>query len=99
MARYRKKRRSGGKAKSIPMAIVAPLAFDAVLVGKTAMAGDWNGVGKIMTGYDAQAQSFNVNELLRTYAPLGIGIVVHKVANKTGVNSYVRRASMGFLSI
>lgn len=99
MARYRKKRRSSGKAKAIPVALAAPLADVGFRVGKALMSGDTNKAALYLTGYSPIDQAFSAPEFLRTYGSLGVGIVVHKVANKTGLNNYVRRATMGFLSI
>ena len=97
MAR-KSKRRGGRRAKSIPVAVVAPLVMVGAEAAKFGMAGDWKNVGYIFTGVDATG-NFQGSRVVRTYLPMAAGIVVHKVANKVGVNNIVRRATMGFLSI
>jgi hypothetical protein len=98
MARYRKKRGGSRKAKSIPIAVAAPLIMVGAEAASFGMKGDWKNVGYIFTGVDASGK-FQGSRVARTYLPMAAGIVVHKVANKVGVNNIVRRATMGFLSI
>ena len=94
--RFGKKRRSA-KAKAIPLAVMVPLAYIGYDVGKKMLAGQFNDAAYIMTGY--KDGSFNPGRLAATYGPTVAGAVVHKVANKFGVNNMVRRATMGWLSI
>jgi len=98
MARFGRKRRGGSrKAKSIPVAIAAPLAYIGADIAKLGMNGDWKSVGYVMTG--VKDGKFDGGRVLATYGPTMAGVVVHKVANKVGLNNYVRRATMGYLSI
>jgi len=100
MARFKRKRGGSRKAKSIPVAIAVPmLAVGMSQVAKPAMAGDWNTVALNLTGYNSNERKFHFNELTQTYGPLAAGWIVHKVAARTGINNYVRRATMGYLSI
>ena len=95
---FRKKRRGGSrKAKSIPIAVAAPLAYIGADIAKLGMAGDWKSVGYVMTG--VKDGKFDGGRVVATYGPTMVGVVVHKVANKVGLNNYVRRATMGYLSI
>lgn len=94
----KKKKSYSRKAKSIPVAVAAPMIMVGAEAAKYAMAGQWSNVGYIFTGVDANG-GFQGSRILRTYGPMGAGIVVHKVANKVGVNNIVRRATFGFLSI
>jgi hypothetical protein len=51
MARFKRGRRRGSrKAKSIPVAVAAPLAFIGADIFKLGSAGDWKSVGYVMTG-------------------------------------------------
>lgn len=98
---FRKKKRGGSrKAKSIPLAIAVPIGVMGITqIVKPGMAGDWNTVTKNVTGYDMAGQKFYPRELIQSYAPIAAGWVVHKVAARTGINNYVRRATMGYLSL
>ena len=62
---------------------------------------DYTGV--IATGQtgttSATGVGFNPTHALPVWLGIGAGVVVHKLANKVGVNRYVRRASMGFLEL
>jgi len=98
MARFKRKRGGSRKAKSIPIAVAAPLVMVGAEAAKFGMSGDWKNVGYIFTGVDASG-NFQGSRVVRTYLPIGAGIVVHKVANRVGVNNIVRRATMGYLSI
>ena len=102
MAR-KSKRRGGRRAKSIPIAVVAPLIAPAVMnsVPKL-MAGDFKGFAASLaqeyTGVNPDG-SFNAKQIGQWVIPTLIGVVVHKGANKMGVNAHVRRLTMGYLSI
>ena len=99
MARYgRKKSRRGGKSKSIPISIAAPLVATGAEAAKYAMAGAYGNVKWMFTGITDNGD-FQGGRLIKTYGPLAAGIVVHKVANKVGVNNIVRRATFGYLSL
>lgn len=98
MARFKRKRGGSRKAKSIPMAIAAPLVAIGYEAGKDIMAGNMAELKWDLVAVNAEGK-FSTQKAMQIYAPLAIGVVVHKVANKTGVNNYVRRATMGWLSI
>jgi len=99
--RYKKKSRRS-KAKSIPVAVMAPIAMMAVNPMKYAISGD---VGKAFLELRKNVMgvewdgSFNPGALVGTYTPIITGVVVHKLANKFGINSYVRRMTGGYLSL
>ena len=99
--KYGKKRRSS-RGKAIPLAVAIPVAMLAYDPLKAAMAGN---VGEAMlrlrknvTGVEWNG-SFNAGNLLTSYGPVLVGAIVHKGANKFGINNYARKLSMGFLSI
>ena len=98
MARYGRKRRGGRRAKSIPVAVALPVALAGVQAGQYAMKGEWTNAQYIFTGVDSTG-NFQSSRVIKTYAPIAAGVIVHKVANKVGVNNFVRRVSMGYLSI
>jgi len=96
----KKGKKKASKKLNIPVAIAAPLVYMGMTqVAKPIMAGDYKLLAINMTGFDPESQKFNFNELKQTYGPLAIGVVMHKGANRFGVNNYVRKATMGFLSI
>ena len=96
--RFSKKRRSSGKSKSIPLAIVAPLAYTGYEMVTQFMGGNKAMPQYMLTGVNANGV-FNSGRLVQTYAPILAGVVVHKVAQRVGVNNIVRKATMGYLSI
>lgn len=100
MARRRKKRKSG-KSKSIPMAIVLPPAYIALREVKThGLSVDaLDTTLAHMTGFKPSTGEYNVDWAKPFWLGEIAGIVVHKVANKTGVNRHIRKLTMGYLSI
>lgn len=52
-----------------------------------------------MTGYEWKNNKWYASELAMGVGPLLLGGLVHKMANKMGINKTVRKATMGFLSI
>lgn len=98
MARFKRKRGGSRKAKSIPIAVAAPMVAVGAEAAGYAMKGEWNNFKYVFTGVDSNGD-FKGSRVVRTYGPMAVGIVVHKVANKSGVNNIVRRATMGFFSI
>lgn len=96
-----RRKRKGGKSKSIPMAIVVPIAY----VGLDAYRSyglSTQMLAKIMkstTGYDPAGKKFDAAAATPFWMGSLAGIVVHKVANKTGINKHVRKLTMGYLSI
>jgi len=100
MARFRRKKgRRSGKSKSIPLAIAVPVVVNGVIVGKYLMAGDTKHAVNHITGFDMGSGKMEWSVLATTYGPIVAGAVIHKAANKFGVNNMVRRATMGYLSL
>jgi len=98
MARRRKGR--GKKSKSIPILVAMPALMPALTaysnVGLTKALPE-----QLMyryTGYHKDA-GFQSSVLLTAAAPIIVGYVGHKVANKLGVNKWVKKATMGFFSL
>jgi len=99
--RFRSKKRGGRRAKSIAVLPVAPLA---IVVGRTVTsgaspAGMIEGFVRDTTGYDKGAGKFNIDKAMPFWLGTGAAIIAHKVANKTGVNNYVRKMTFGYLSL
>jgi len=67
-----------------------------------AVNGPYEAVTRAMariTGYSMTERKWKLNELIDGWGPILLGIVAHKVANKTGLNRSVRKITMGLLSI
>jgi hypothetical protein len=52
-----------------------------------------------MTGFDMDKGDFNPAVAMPFWAGTVAGVVVHKAANKVGINNYIRRATFGYLSL
>jgi hypothetical protein len=52
-----------------------------------------------LTGYSYIENKFKPMELFNGWAPLLGGVIAHRAANRFGVNRYLRKATMGILSI
>jgi hypothetical protein len=87
----------------IPLAVVAgfvPLAtfaLDGFKVGGFPNAGAR--VAQRLTGYDSSAHVFIWKELAQGWGPIITGLLVHKVAQKVGLNRAIARAGIPFVSI
>lgn len=100
MARRRGKKGRRGKA-SIPLAVVAPLG---IVVLKDIEAGGGpssiaNRIVEDVTGYNVIGKKFTASEAMPFWIGSLVGIVVHKVAGKTGVNKHVKKLTMGYFSV
>lgn len=83
----RRHRRSGMR---IPLAVVAglfPTAIHAVQgFQATGVQGALANVSYDLTGYNPLTNQWSFAGLMRGWLPLGLGFIVHKVANQVGVN-------------
>ena len=102
MRRKGKKKRNGKKSHALPIAIVAPLAMPAITnVVPKIMGGDMKGAVNSLAleyaGYDGK--SFRASQVAEWAIPTMVGYVIHRGANKLGINKWARKLSMGFLEI
>ncbi len=99
-----KKGKSGSKRKrrmSIPLAVVGGfLPLGATLVGdfqtfSTPGMGGMPAVLKVwayrLSGYSADTGRIHFDSIVRSYMPMGLGILVHNLAGHFGVNRILRR--------
>lgn len=94
------KKKGSKKSKSLPVAVMAPLAYVGYeQIVKPIMKKDFNNLAQNLTGFNPSDQTFNGYELLQTYGAPVVGVFVHKGAERIGLNNYVRRVTMGYLSI
>ena len=102
MARRRGKKRRKSKA-SIPLAVVGPVLTVALLdfskAAPEGISGKANRFLESVTGYNVIAKSYDYKAALPLWLGTAAGVVVHKVANKTGINKHIRALSMGWLSL
>lgn len=88
---------------SISLAMVAGLAptlafaYDGFKAGGIEEA-TYRVTGRL-TGYNWKTHQWYAGELFRGVGPLVLGAIVHKVANRSGINRSVRQLTMGWLSI
>jgi hypothetical protein len=71
-----------------------PWAQEGDTTGYKILNGNWKGalidMPGILTGVDYNGK-FDLATVIRTYAPMAVGIIVHKVAGKVGLNRQVQR--------
>lgn len=106
LAAYRageKARRRGHRRRAkftIPLAVVAgiaPLAIDAYgwyRAGSPTGQGIQQAMGNLiqnLTGYDNNLKQWQFAHLMRGWSPIIAGVIVHKVANRMGINRSIRR--------
>lgn len=102
MAKHKKKGYHRGK-QSIPIMPVIPVVgavYGAYVSGGNKIGmGFVNELSKNLIGLNPTTGVFTFSEAAPFWLGEGVAIVGHMVANKTGINNHVRRATMGFLSL
>jgi len=83
MSKKGRKRHSG--SKKAPIAVVAPIVIAAVEAGRYAIGGDMKNASYVITGIDGEGR-FQTSRIVRTYAPVAAGVLIHKAAAKLRVN-------------
>ena len=101
MARYRKKRRSSGKMKTIPVLPLIPIAYRVYnsATASGSFAAKINEFSAETIGYIPSTGQLALNRAMPFWVGEGVAIVGHKMANKTGINKYVRKMTMGYFSL
>lgn len=101
MAKARARRRS--RELTIPVAAVAgfmPLVAYTVSRGKTGgIQGALSGVCAATTGWDTTSGSWDYKLMWHGTFPIILGLLVHKIAGKMGVNRTLASANVPFLRI
>lgn len=95
--RYGRKRRS--KSKSVSLAVAAPVGYIGYRMYELAKSGNAVYIPTLLTGINSKDKTYEFGTAVQTWAPVLVGALVHKGANRLGINSMVRRATMGYLSI
>jgi len=102
MARRRGKRHTRRNQFRIPLAIVAGLApgvIRTVQGFQVGMEPGFRDAAIIWTGYDTRANTWNYRNLWYGTFPLLIGVIIHNVASRLGVNRAIARAGIPILRI
>jgi len=96
MAKHKKGRRS--KKMTVPLAVVAPIAFTALAFGQAAARGDMVTVKQGLTGMGADGK-FHFEYVYPNYLPILAGVLIHKGANMAGINRTLAAAKVPFIRI
>ena len=103
---YVKRAARRAKKTTIPLSIVAgfaPLGMQMWRAGKLAMNGNMDEAAHIATiygaGYDIKNRRISFPHLLYSYSPIIIGGIMHKAANKLGVNRALTSAGVPLIRI
>jgi hypothetical protein len=85
----------------IPLAIVAPAAYVGINSFRTYGLNE-SGLDHLVAntvGYQPSSGQFNVNWAKGFWMGEIAGIIVHKVATRTGVNRQIKKLTMGYLGL
>jgi len=98
----RRKKKGYRKKSTLPLAIVAPMAYTGYQVAKAAMTPN-NEVEVIerLTFYHKPTGTFRImgGRGMETYGPILAGAVIHKIANKLGVNRMLSSAGVPWIRV
>lgn len=106
--RTRYVRAVGHRAKkmTLPLAMLAgfvPLGGRLFTAGKLLAKGDYDGAGRYaslyVAGWDVNDKKFRPSALVNSWAPLVAGMMMHKVANRLGVNRAIASAGIPIIRI
>lgn len=102
MAKKKRSRRS--KSMTLPLAIVAPLGMYVVERGQDlangvepSLVGDR--VVQHFTGYSIKANNFDWPRLKQGLLPVTVGILVHKMAGRLGINRAIASAGIPYIRV
>lgn len=102
--RNRPKKKSRRRAKTVlPLAVVGGLAAGVAEPLQYAASGRFTDgmrqLSKNYSGYDPIGKYWSVKDLKAGLIPLMIGVMIHKVAGKMGVNRAIARSGIPFVRI
>lgn len=94
--RARRKGRHHRPRMTLSLAVLAGLAPTAIYaIDGFRQGGVTEGGARViarMTGYSITERKWKLDEILAFWLPLGAGIIVHKLANRLGINRMIGRA-------
>lgn len=87
---------------TIPLAVAAPVAYVGVdlLPDLLFGTGDQKELAiQRLTGYSMYNKKFVIHQLIPTYMPIAAGIVIHKLANLSGLNALLGRSKIPLIRV
>jgi len=101
--RYGRKRKGGKKSKAFPLLLMAPVIPGFISAYNHRSEGAVQiirgGVYEI-SGVDVTGQlPIGYDKLYKTAGLTIVGLVGHKLANKAGINRWVKKATLGYISL
>jgi hypothetical protein len=97
MSKHKKSHRA--KSKTIPVAVMAPIVFEAIILGKNAMSGSagLKSAKESVTGFDDNG--LRTDLLIDTYGPILAGLLIHKGAAYLGLNRSLAAAGVPLIRV
>ncbi len=97
------RRRAGFTLPVAAVAGFAPLTFGLIGAARRALAGDMAGASQEAvirtTGFNTDTMRFHWPTFVGSYGPILMGMIVHTIASRLGVNRLLGRARVPFLRI
>lgn len=91
------------KKTTIPLAVVGGLSVGLREPVQFLMQGNIEGaawtIGRFYTGYDYKTGKFNLWDLKRGVVPLVLGVGVHKVASRLGINRAISSTGIPWIRV
>lgn len=105
--RYRTRPKAKIRRRSkttIPLLLAAPVAMPMVDWAKQAMGSEGpamatNNLVASFTGYNNYQKNFDSSRIRKTYTPILIGWLGHKLANAIGINRLLGRAKIPYIRL
>lgn len=103
MAKKAAKKKTRKNKTTVPIAVVGGIAAGMYDPVRYFAAGNYDYGVEMLTrsyvGYNPRTKELDIKGLRRGLLPLGIGVLVHKVAGKFGVNRMIARTGLPWLRI
>jgi hypothetical protein len=84
---------------TLPMAIVAPVAYTVYTLGKQAASGPAGRADAFWAISGWNGDKMDLSKLPQTYGPIFMGFVLHWAAGKFGINKMLGRAKIPIIRI
>lgn len=99
--RRRKTRRKNGF--TLPVAVAAPVAMMGMDIisefQRVGAQGAFNLATSRVTGYSPDQKNFDIRRFKYNMLPIGMGLMVHKIAGKLGVNRAIAKSGIPWIRI
>lgn len=101
MATKSRSRSRNGKKLTLPLAIVG--GFMPLTINTIRTPGGWDRklwmATQAITGYDTDAGKFWFPNLYKGAVPIGVGFLIHAIANKLGINRALSRSGIPLIRV